>query len=342
MKYAKSLSIVFLNCLLFAATQALAQSPLADTQWQFVEFQSMEGGPSNPTDPTVYKMHLNEDGTVTMTINCNRAKGTWSAEPSSDPMNGRFNFGPLAVTSMVCPPPSMDELITVQAQYVRGYLLKGDRLYLSLMADGGIFVWESMSKNSDQADLFTAPESGGVRNWETTSNVNLRERPTAESTVIEMLEQGTVLDNLGCTEAADGIWCDVQKFGGGTRGYVKADYLKPAVSPDGSAAYGPDDSALRAGQGDFDATGQIPCSSAAGQPTVQCQFRIARAGGGYATVVVSKADGSERVIYFRMGIPIGSDDNTGAEFKASRENDLHVIRIGSERYEIPEAAILGG
>ena len=36
----------------------------------------------------------------------------------------------------------MDELVTSQASYIRGYLLKDGRLYLSLMADGGIFVWE--------------------------------------------------------------------------------------------------------------------------------------------------------------------------------------------------------
>lgn len=342
MKFTRSSTAVLLLCSLLAFTEAWAQSQLANTQWQFVEFQSMEGGSSSPADPTVYTMRLDGDGTVTMTINCNRATGTWSSEPSSDPMNGRFNFGPLAVTSMACPPPSMDELISVQAQYVRGYLLKGDRLYLSLMADGGIFVWESISKASSKKALFTDPESGGPRNWATTSKLNLREGPTTGANVIEMLEQGAILDNLGCSEGPDGIWCDVQKFGGGARGYVNANYLKPALSPDGSAAFGPDDSALRAGRDDFDATGQIPCSSATGQPAGQCQFGVARAGGGYATIVVSKVDGSERVIYFSMGIPIGSDDNTGAKFKASRENDLHFISIGSERYEIPDAVILGG
>jgi len=30
------------------------------------------------------------------------------------------------------------------------------------------------------------------------------------------------------------------------------------------------------------------------------------------------------------------------EFCASRGNDLHLVRAGAERYEIPEAAVLGG
>jgi hypothetical protein len=38
----------------------------------------------------------------------------------------------------------LDERVTGQAQYVRSFLLKDGRLHLSLMADGGIFVWEPM------------------------------------------------------------------------------------------------------------------------------------------------------------------------------------------------------
>ena len=42
----------------------------------------------------------------------------------------------------LCPPPSMDESIVAQSAFVRSCLLKGGRLYLSLMADGGIYAWE--------------------------------------------------------------------------------------------------------------------------------------------------------------------------------------------------------
>jgi hypothetical protein len=46
-----------------------------------------------------------------------------------------------------------------------------------------------------------------------------------------------------------------------------------------------------------------------------------------------------------MGIPIGADTSQAdgyPEFRADKENDLHVIRIGDERYEIPDAVVLGG
>lgn len=126
-----------------------SQSPLAGTEWRLVEFQSMDDaqGTTRPNDPSRYTMRLNKDGTVNMQLNCNYANGTWKSEAGSDHSSGRFEFGPLATTKALCPPPSMDEQISAQAQYIRSYLLKDGRLYLSLMADGGIYVWEPRTDN---------------------------------------------------------------------------------------------------------------------------------------------------------------------------------------------------
>ncbi len=101
----------------------------------------------------------------------------------------------------------------------------------------------------------------------------------------------------------------------------------------------------RAGQGQFDANGQLPCAQHQGQPMAQCKFGVTRAGGGYATVTVTKPDGRTRAIYFRMGRPIGADTSQAdgyGEFKATKESDLYHIRVGDERYEIADAVIFGG
>jgi heat shock protein HslJ len=100
-------------------------------------------GTTRPDDPSKYTMRLNGDGTVNMHLNCNLANGTWSAEPSADRSSGSFGFGPLAGTRALCPPPSLDERVVADSKYVRSYLLKNGRLYLSLMADGGIYAWET-------------------------------------------------------------------------------------------------------------------------------------------------------------------------------------------------------
>jgi heat shock protein HslJ len=330
-----------------AAGDAASSVPLAGTEWRLVEFQSMDDaqGIARPNEGTVYSMWLHGDGTVTMQLNCNRATGTWSARPSSDSASGQFEFGPLAATSALCPPPSMDESIIAQSKYIRGYLLKDDRLYLSLMADGGIYAWARETSSSSAAAVAAAPENGGSRNWEVVRLLNLREQPSTSARILATYRPGTILDNLGCQRAQGRAWCDVQQLGGGRRGYVAAEYLRPAISPDGSAAMGPDDSALRAGQGRFDATGPLPCAFAAGQPMGQCEFGVARAGGGYATVVIKKPDGRTRAIFFRMGRPIGADVSESEghrDFHATKDGDLHRIRVGNERYEIPEVIILGG
>ncbi len=332
------------------AVQGLAEgdaAPLAGTQWRLVEFQSMDDaqGTTRPAEGSLYTMWLHGDGTVTMQLNCNCATGRWSAQPGNDAASGRFEFGSLAATRALCPPPSMDESIVAQSSYIRSYLLKDGRLYLSLMADGGIYVWAPDASTAVAATVPADPESGGPRNWEVVGTLNLRDEPSTSAQILVTYRPGTILDNLGCQRAQGRVWCDVQQLGGGPRGYVAAEYLRPAISPDGSAAMGPDDSALRAGQGRFDASGPLPCAIAAGQPMGECEFGVARAGGGYATVVIKKPDGRTRSIFFRMGRPIGADvsESEGRlDFAATKESDLHRIRVGNERYEIPDAVVFGG
>ena len=190
-----------------------------------------------------------------------------------------------------------------------------------------------------------SPEDGGPRNWEVTRGLNLREEPSTTAKVLTRYPAGTILDNLGCQMAEGRAWCDVQLLGGGPRGFVAAEFLKPAVAPHGAVAMGPDDSAERAGQGKFDATGRLPCAQHAGQPTTACEFGVARAGGGYATVVVTKPDGRKRMIFFRRGVAIGADTSQAdyaGEFRTTREGDLTFVRVGTERYEIVDAIIFGG
>jgi heat shock protein HslJ len=128
------------------------KNPLAGTEWRLMEIQSMDDavGTTRTHDPSQYTMRLNSDGTVAMRLNCNSAKGSWSAEAGPDPSSGHFSFGPLAATRALCRPPSLDEQIAAQAQYIRSYLLKDGRLYLSLMADGGIYAWEPLHKKSGE------------------------------------------------------------------------------------------------------------------------------------------------------------------------------------------------
>lgn len=193
-----------------------------------------------------------------------------------------------------------------------------------------------------------APDDGGPIHWEVTQvtgGLRLRAQPSTSAEILATYPSGSILDNLGCQRAEDRTWCDVQPFGGGPRGYVAAQYLKLAIGPDGSIPMGPETSSLRAGQGEFDATGKVPCAQQAGQPMMQCDFGVARQGGGFATVVVTKPDGIKRVIFFRRGVPTGADTSEAdgyGEFSYNKRVDLNFIRVGEERYEIPDAIVMGG
>jgi len=101
----------------------------------------------------------------------------------------------------------------------------------------------------------------------------------------------------------------------------------------------------RAGEGSFDATGRIPCAQSKGQPMGQCDFGVARAGGGTATVAVTRPDGRKRFLFFDKGTARGADlsqADGNMTFRATKQADLYMIQAGDERYEIPEAVIAGG
>ncbi|MEO1003660.1 MAG: SH3 domain-containing protein [Cyanobacteria bacterium J06638_7] len=192
----------------------------------------------------------------------------------------------------------------------------------------------------------SSPAEDGPRSWVVRGDgVNLRKEPSLSAAVLTTFSNGTLLDHLGCRRVAGRDWCDVQPLGGGPRGFVAAELLKPAVARDGAVARGDDTSALRAGEGDFDATGTMPCAMAQGQPMGRCPFGVARAGGGDATVVVTRPDGRKRALFFRMGQAIGADTSQAdgnPAFSTSKEGDTYTIRVGNERYEFPEAVVFGG
>ena len=93
----------------------------------------------------------------------------------------------------------------------------------------------------------------------------------------------------------------------------------------------------------FDATGQVPCAQYKGQPMGQCDFGVARSANEGATVVITRPDGQKRTITFVGGRATAVDAAEGdGAFSAHREGDLNLIRIGDERYEIPDALVGGG
>jgi heat shock protein HslJ len=117
--------------------------PLDGTRWRLVSMESMSDAQGTTTvdDPAKYTVDFGPDGRAAFRIDCNRGSGTWQATAAA-PDSGSLTFGPIAVTRMACPQPSLENRVATALGYVRSYLIADGRLHLSLLADGGILHWE--------------------------------------------------------------------------------------------------------------------------------------------------------------------------------------------------------
>jgi para-nitrobenzyl esterase len=116
---------------------------LAGTSWRLVALQSSDDatGVVHPDDPAKYELSFGADGRVAARLDCNRGSAAYSLA-TTDKEKGAINIGPMVMTRAMCPPGSLDTRIGRELSFVRTYLLKGDRLTLVMMADGGTQVWQ--------------------------------------------------------------------------------------------------------------------------------------------------------------------------------------------------------
>jgi para-nitrobenzyl esterase len=96
-----------------------------------------------PVDRTKYTRSFDARGGVAVRVDCNRGRGTWKSSDAN-----QVRFGPLALTRAQCPPGSLHDQIVKQWGNIRSYVLKDGHLFLSLMADGGIYEFEPVGGQS--------------------------------------------------------------------------------------------------------------------------------------------------------------------------------------------------
>ncbi|HLN96859.1 MAG TPA: META domain-containing protein [Pyrinomonadaceae bacterium] len=117
-----------------------AATDLGGTSWQLVKFQSSDEKTLTPDDKAKYTISFGTDGRVSARIDCNRGTGMWKASGPN-----QLQFGPLALTRAACPPGSLHDRIARDWEFVRSYVIKNGHLFLSLMADGGIYDFEPIA-----------------------------------------------------------------------------------------------------------------------------------------------------------------------------------------------------
>lgn len=133
----RTLILAFLTCIAAGCETVDLRGTLGNTSWQLVQFEGGDGTVLTPDDGTKYTLTFNADGSLSARIDCNRGSGSWkSAAPS------QLELGPMALTRAMCPPQSLHDRIVKHLPFVRSYVIKDGHLFLSLMADGGIYEFE--------------------------------------------------------------------------------------------------------------------------------------------------------------------------------------------------------
>ncbi len=172
-------------------------TPLAGTSWQLVRFQGGDGTIVTPDDGSKYTLSIAADGTVAVRIDCNRGRGTWK---SSAP--GQLALGPLALTRAMCPAQSMHDRIVKQWTSIRSYVVKDGHLFLSLIADGGNFEFQSAAAAAlafKSPVAFTGPVTFTCGAAETLRATFYRTQPA-----MVLLERGGVVRPAFQVRAASG------------------------------------------------------------------------------------------------------------------------------------------
>jgi para-nitrobenzyl esterase len=130
-------AVTLAACSSMVPAPAAADAGLEGTSWRLVQISMSDGATRPAIERSRYTIGFGTNDVLNVRFDCNRGRGSWeSAAP------GQLEFGALGLTKMMCPVGSLHDELVRQWPYVRSYVVRDGRLYLSLMADGGIIEFE--------------------------------------------------------------------------------------------------------------------------------------------------------------------------------------------------------
>jgi len=98
--------------------------------WNLVEITHRNSQPIklSPDQQARHQLRFNRDGTLSMTLDCNRGNADWTASVSQTG-SGTLVIGQVAATRALCPPPSYGEDMAADLPSAQGYtVLPGGRM----------------------------------------------------------------------------------------------------------------------------------------------------------------------------------------------------------------------
>jgi len=112
------------------------ENSLTGTKWKLIRIAYANDTEKKIDDPERYTLVLSEDKKVNIQADCNRGFGSYTLNKSS------LKISILGSTRAMCPPESFSDKYISELNAVVSYMLKGEKLYLSLKLDSGIMEFK--------------------------------------------------------------------------------------------------------------------------------------------------------------------------------------------------------
>jgi heat shock protein HslJ len=372
----KSYWVLASSIAIFLAAHARAME-LAGSVWQLQSIQSMDDKQRRTTitDPSSFTLVFGVDGRAAFRLDCNRGTGDWKVKPT-DAESGMLEFGPIAATKAMCGgPPQLDGRVARDMSFVRSYLLKDGKLFMSLMADGGIYEWAPLkvvaALASDERIVRPLEFAKGK------TSVVIRDRIVGHQTIDYQLQAGAgqylqvtlrgrdgdsyfnllppdspvmVVSNesLGTDQfngllPDDGIYTlGVHLTRSAARRNEASDFtLSVALTGAPLKPVPAHRDALLPGTRFHASTPRVPCQPVNSRARQCDAFVVRRGSDGTATVELRWDGDQKRRILFIKGMPKASDSLQ--PLNSVRIERGWKVRLGSdEHFEVPEGLVFGG
>lgn len=151
MKLLRIFSISVLALFLAACAapgQGWMGAPLKDTSWRLMTVQSNvnESGREYVANESDITMNLRANGDAQFTVGCQKGSTDWVATPGEIDSKGEIRFYPLeiAASDAVCAPGLIEQRFLRDFDFMRGYVLIQNHLYISTMANEVVYGWRKI------------------------------------------------------------------------------------------------------------------------------------------------------------------------------------------------------
>ena len=126
------------------AGAAADTTPLTDTGWQLTSIDSANGA-TGIQDPSTFTVTFGADGHAAFMLDCNRGCGSWQASAAA-PDSGTLSFGPIAVTMMMCPQPSLDTRVAAALSGTGGWRIEDAQLTMTPASGDTTLHWAPLPR----------------------------------------------------------------------------------------------------------------------------------------------------------------------------------------------------